>query len=137
MAEKTLLFAQNLTRYYHGRQVLYGIDLALYEGEIMGFLGPNGAGKTTTMNILSGVLTPHRGSVSICGHDMRQQPLKAKRQLGYLPEVPPLHLDATVDEYLLELKDWHKAIIGFGFLFTLPTAFVLNGFFLWWRRRRA
>ena len=52
------------------------------------------------MNILSGVLAPHAGSVSICGHDMRQEPRLAKRQLGYLPEVPPLHLDATVDEYL-------------------------------------
>ena len=52
------------------------------------------------MNILSGVLAPHGGRVSIYGHDIAQQPLLAKRHLGYLPEVPPLHLDATVDEYL-------------------------------------
>ncbi len=100
MVDDPLLRAQNLIRYYHGRQVLHGIDLELHRGEVLGFLGPNGAGKSTTMNILSGVLAPHQGRVSICGHDMTQHPRLAKGQLGYLPEVPPLYLDATVDEYL-------------------------------------
>jgi len=100
MADDTLLSAQDLTRYYHGRQVLHGINHELRHGEVLGFLGPNGAGKSTTMNILCGVMAPHGGRVSICGHDLAREPLQAKRHLGYLPEIPPLHLDATVDEYL-------------------------------------
>lgn len=100
MADDTLLAAHSLTRYYHGRQVLHGIDLELRRGEVLGFLGPNGAGKSTTMNILCGVIAPHGGTVTICGHNLAREPLRAKRHLGYLPEVPPLHSDATVDEYL-------------------------------------
>jgi ABC-2 type transport system ATP-binding protein len=100
MADDILLEARDLTRYYHGRRVLHGIDLELRRGEVLGFLGPNGAGKSTTMNILCGVMAPHGGKVSICGHDLAREPLQAKRHLGYLPEIPPLHLDATVDEYL-------------------------------------
>tara|TARA_R110002096_G_scaffold17266_15_gene59811 strand:- start:420 stop:1346 length:927 start_codon:yes stop_codon:yes gene_type:complete len=100
MPEPPLLAAHQITRYYHGRKVLHGIDLELGRGEVLGFLGPNGAGKSTTMNILCGVLAPHAGTVEICGHDLAREPLAAKRHLGYLPETPPLHLDATVDEYL-------------------------------------
>ncbi|MDA0820911.1 MAG: ABC transporter ATP-binding protein [Proteobacteria bacterium] len=100
MSDDLLLSAQNLTRYYHGRKVLHGVDLELKRGEVLGFLGPNGAGKSTTMKLLSGNLGAHDGVVRICGHDMADAPLLAKRHIGYLPEVPPLYLEATVDEYL-------------------------------------
>lgn len=101
MPDAPLLNAQNLTRYFHGRKVLHGIHLELHRGEVLGFLGPNGAGKSTTMKILSGNLAPHTGRVEICGHDLERTPLPAKRQIGYLPEIPPLYVDATVDEYLI------------------------------------
>lgn len=118
MADPALLVANKLSRFYHGRQVLHGIDLELRRGDVLGFLGPNGAGKSTTMNILCGVLAPHGGSVRICGFDLATQPLEAKRHLGYLPESPPVHLDATVDEYLgfcarlrqLKSADAHTAV---------------------------
>ena len=101
MIESPLLGAHQISRYYHGRKVLHEIDLQLHRGEVLGFLGPNGAGKSTTMNILCGVIAPHAGRVEICGHDIAREPLAAKRHLGYLPEIPPLHVDATVDEYLV------------------------------------
>ena len=79
------------------------VDDISYEferGEVVGFLGPNGAGKSTTMNILTGYLSSTSGSVSIGGVDILDDPLNAKRLIGYLPEQPPLYPDMTVDEYL-------------------------------------
>ncbi len=100
MTQDTLLVARGLTRRYGPRAALAGLDLSLARGDCLGLLGLNGAGKSTTLKILTGVLAPHAGSVVIGGHDLARAPLAAKRQLGFLPDVPPLFPDARVDEYL-------------------------------------
>ncbi len=91
---------EHLVKNYGSNCAVDDISLEISEGEIVGFLGPNGAGKSTTMNILTGYLSSTSGRVSIAGIDVLGDPLNAKRQIGYLPEQPPLYLDMTVDEYL-------------------------------------
>ena len=76
------------------------ISLEIAKGEIVGFLGPNGAGKSTTMNIVTGYLSATSGSVEIDGINVLEDPLGAKKKIGYLPEQPPLYVDMTVEEYL-------------------------------------
>ncbi len=80
--------------------VVEDISLQLQQGEVLGLLGLNGAGKSTTLQMLAGVLAPHRGEIFIQGHSLARAPRAAKRHLGYLPEIPPLFRDATVDEFL-------------------------------------
>ena len=91
---------EHLVKNYGANCAVDDISLTIGEGEIVGFLGPNGAGKSTTMNILTGYLSSTAGRVSVAGIDVLADPLGAKRQIGYLPEQPPLYLDMTVDEYL-------------------------------------
>lgn len=98
----TLLNALRLQRNFNGRQVVEPLSLRLQAGDILGLLGPNGAGKSTVMRMLSGDLAPGGGEIEICGEDLVQRPLWAKRHLGYLPERPPLLMDQTVDEYLID-----------------------------------
>ena len=76
------------------------VSFEIGQGEIVGLLGPNGAGKSTTMNILTGYLSSTFGSVEINGINVLDNPLEAKKLIGYLPEQPPLYLDMTVEEYL-------------------------------------
>ena len=78
-----------------------GLNFQVAQGEILGFLGPNGAGKTTTMRILTGFFPPSGGQALIAGHDVVEQPLAARRAVGYLPENVPLYVDMRVKEYLL------------------------------------
>ncbi|MGH9335833.1 MAG: ABC transporter ATP-binding protein, partial [Vicinamibacteria bacterium] len=77
-----------------------GLSFSVAKGEVLGFLGPNGAGKTTTMRILTGYIPATKGSAVVAGHDVRREPLEAKRKIGYLPESPPLYPEMTVESYL-------------------------------------
>lgn len=100
MPAEILLQAERLSRRYGERVALAGLDLSLARGELLGLLGPNGAGKSTTLRMLSGTLPPSDGRVVVCGHDLFEQPLAAKRRLGYLPELPPVYPDMRVADYL-------------------------------------
>ncbi len=91
----------HLVKNYGPNCAVDDISFEVKKGEIVGFLGPNGAGKSTTMNVLTGYLSATSGSVSIAGLDILDNPLEAKKHIGYLPEQPPLYLDMTVEEYLI------------------------------------
>ena len=91
---------KNLVKHYGDKKALKGISFTVKDNEVLGFLGPNGAGKSTTMNIITGYLSSTSGSVKINGHDILEEPELAKKDIGYLPEQPPLYLDMTVEEYL-------------------------------------
>jgi ABC-2 type transport system ATP-binding protein len=91
---------QNLTKHYGPVTAVDGITFRVEPGEILGFLGPNGAGKTTTMRIITGYMPASAGKAIVAGYDVFEQPLEAKRRIGYLPESPPLYPDMTVLEYL-------------------------------------
>ena len=90
----------SLVKSYGDKKAVKGISFTVNDGEVLGFLGPNGAGKTTTMNIITGYLSSTSGSVKVNGHDILEEPELAKKEIGYLPENPPLYLDMTVKEYL-------------------------------------
>ncbi|PID61771.1 MAG: multidrug ABC transporter ATP-binding protein [Gammaproteobacteria bacterium] len=94
------LHATALTRRLSDSAGVYDIELQLDQGDILGLLGLNGAGKSTTLKLLTGLLTPDSGSVSIMGHKLDEAPLEARAAIGYLPDNPPLFNDMRVDEYL-------------------------------------
>lgn len=95
-----MIEVQNLCKQYGRIKAVQDISFNINEGEIVGFLGPNGAGKSTTMNILTGYLSASSGKVTVGGVDILEDPMGVKKQIGYLPEQPPLYLDMTVKEYL-------------------------------------
>ena len=90
----------NLVKRYGDKKAVNGISFTVNDDEVLGFLGPNGAGKTTTMNIITGYLSSTSGTVKVNGHDILEEPELAKKEIGYLPENPPLYTDMTVSEYL-------------------------------------
>jgi ABC-2 type transport system ATP-binding protein len=100
-----LIEVSNLTKKYGQNVAVDNISFTVSEGEIVGFLGPNGAGKSTTMNMITGYISSTQGSVKINGYDILEQPEEAKKRIGYLPELPPLYMDMTVEEYLNFVAD--------------------------------
>lgn len=95
-----MIEVSNLSKSYGSKLAVDNISFTANDGEILGFLGPNGAGKSTTMNMLTGYLSSSGGYAKINGIDVLDDPVGAKKGIGYLPEQPPLYLDMTVNEYL-------------------------------------
>ena len=95
-----MIEVSHLTKRYGDRTAVEDLTFTVEKGFVYGFLGPNGAGKTTTMNILTGCLAATEGQVTIGGYDIFDQPIQAKRLVGYLPEQPPVYMGMTVEEYL-------------------------------------
>lgn len=91
---------KNSSKRYGSTYTVRDVSFSVQKGEIVGFLGRNGAGKTTTMNMITGYTSMTAGSIEINGYDIQREPYEAKRQIGYLPEFPPLYVDMTVEEYL-------------------------------------
>ena len=91
---------EHLSKRYGEHPAVSDLSVTIESGQIYGFLGPNGAGKATTMNIMAGCLSATEGHVRIGGYDIFDEPEKAKRLIGYLPEQPPLYLNETPMEYL-------------------------------------
>jgi len=95
-----MIRVKNLTKQYENVRAIDNISFEVDRGEIVGFLGPNGAGKTTTMRILTGFMPATSGTAEIGGYDVFENAYEVKKRIGYLPEVPPLYPEMTVQEYL-------------------------------------
>lgn len=95
-----MIEVKNLVKTYGNHTVVDHLDFHIEKGQVCGFLGPNGAGKSTTMNMLTGYIAMTEGEVKINGYDIYEEPEKAKKCIGYLPELPPLYMDMTPLEYL-------------------------------------
>lgn len=103
-----MIEVKELTKHYGDKKAVNGISFTVNDGEILGFLGPNGAGKSTTMNMLTGYISSTSGTAIINGVDILDDPIKAKSNIGYLPEIPPLYTDMTVKSYLNYIYDLKK-----------------------------
>ncbi|MEY8355681.1 ABC transporter ATP-binding protein [Lachnospiraceae bacterium 54-53] len=110
-----MIEVRNLVKDYGGHMAVDHLSFTINDGQIYGFLGPNGAGKSTTMNIMTGYIGATEGDVLINGHNILEEPEEAKKCIGYLPELPPLYADMTVEEQLMfaaELKKIPKTERG-------------------------
>lgn len=103
-----MIKVDGISKIYGENKAVDNLTFELEKGKIYGFLGPNGAGKSTTMNIMTGYLAPTEGKVEIEGHDILMEPEEAKSHLGYLPELPPLYNEMTVEEYLKFVAELKK-----------------------------
>jgi ABC-2 type transport system ATP-binding protein len=95
-----MIAVENLSKVYGNTCAIEDVTFEVQPGEILGFLGPNGAGKTTTMRILAGYLTATSGTATIAGYEVHDQSLEVRKNIGYLPEIPPLYPDMTVQQFL-------------------------------------
>ncbi|MCE9523948.1 MAG: ABC transporter ATP-binding protein [Alphaproteobacteria bacterium] len=91
---------EGLVRRFGSLTAVGGISLRVAKGEVLGFLGPNGAGKSTTMKMITGFLAPSEGRISVCGHDVVEEPFEAQCAIGYLPEGAPAYPDMTPEQFL-------------------------------------
>src|SRR6266700_1250109 len=95
-----MIRVQNLTKSFGPKLAVNGVSFSVERGEVLGFLGPNGAGKSTTMRMITGFIQPTAGSVSVGGFDIVDNPIQARRLIGYLPENAPAYTDMTVNGFL-------------------------------------
>lgn len=103
-----MIEVKNLTKRYGDIKAIDDISFTVDTGEVLGFLGPNGAGKSTTMNIITGYISSTSGTVTIDGSEILENPRETKSKIGYLPEIPPLYPDMTVQKYLEFMFDLKK-----------------------------
>ena len=95
-----MIQVSHLTKLYGPRAAIRDLNFQVKKGEIIGFLGPNGAGKSTTMKILTGFMPASDGKVSIAGYDVFENPIDVKRNVGFLPETPPVYPEMSVLDYV-------------------------------------
>ncbi|AOY77966.1 ABC transporter ATP-binding protein [Clostridium formicaceticum] len=100
MERQPIIDIKNLRKSYEGKEVLKGIDLQVYEGQIIGYIGPNGAGKSTTVKILLGIVEGYEGEIKIFGKDISEDPIQYKKKIGYIPETAEIYDSLTAYEYL-------------------------------------
>lgn len=95
-----MIKVNDIVKSYDGHVAVDHLSFTIEDGKVIGFLGPNGAGKSTVMNIITGYISATEGSVIVDGHDILEEPEEAKKAIGYLPEIPPVYPEMTVEEYL-------------------------------------
>src|SRR5438309_2129827 len=95
-----MIKVENLVKTFGPKRAVDGVSFSVERGEVLGFLGPNGAGKSTSMRMITGFIPPTSGTVFVGGFDMLENPIPAKRLIGYLPENAPAYTDMTVNGFL-------------------------------------
>jgi ABC-2 type transport system ATP-binding protein len=95
-----MIRVENLTKHFGPKVAVNNLSFTVERGEVLGFLGPNGAGKSTTMRMVTGFIPPTEGKITVGGHNMVEDPIPAKRMIGYLPENAPCYADMTVEGFL-------------------------------------
>src|ERR1700752_4239249 len=103
-----MIQVSHLTKLYGGRPAINDLNFEIKKGEVVGFLGPNGAGKSTTMKILTGFMPASDGKAIVCGYDVFENPIEVKRNVGFLPENPPVYPEMSVEDYLRFAAQLHQ-----------------------------
>ncbi len=94
-----MIEVEHLSKLYGSTRAIEDVTFSVEPGEILGFLGPNGAGKTTTMRILAGYLPASSGTAKVAGYEVHENSMAVRKQIGYLPETPPLYSEMTVESF--------------------------------------